>query len=109
MIFYTLKGPRFELEIHDHEIKLVKRSWLNFLKKKPNITTWNIQGLSQFEISVPQFILWGKLEWSTFDGHKGSFRFSTDAAMVKKIETYLQKRILKNHQKQNKADIKSAA
>jgi hypothetical protein len=60
---------------------------------------WQICALSHFEITVPKFFIFsGKLQWSTFEGSAGTFRFSTNALMVKKIETYIQKRVLKNHQ-----------
>lgn len=99
LIFYTLKGPACTLEIHDDHIRLIKKSWFKLFTGKETVYQWPIQTLSQFQISVPQYIWVGKLEWQSFDGVKGSFRFSTNAAMVKKIETYLQKCIIKNHQK----------
>ena len=98
MIFYTLQGPSYKLEIHEDTIRLVKKSWFKALTKNSPVEAWEIQGLAKFEIAVPKLI-WGKLAWESFDGNKGTFRFTTTPAMVKKIETYLQKRILKNHQK----------
>ena len=97
MIFYTVQGPSYKLEIHDDHLRLVKKSWFNLVTKQRPVEAWEIQNLSRFEISVPKLI-WGKLEWEDFQGVKGSFRFTTTPAMVKKIETYLQKRVLKNHQ-----------
>ncbi len=99
MIFYTIQGPGHELEIHDDKLKLNKKSW--FKSKRITISEWDLNSLSGFEIAVPQFILWGKIEWRSYDGTKGSFRFSTDAEMVKKIEKYMQKMILKNIHKNN--------
>lgn len=99
MIFYTLQGPSHIMEIHDDKIRLIRKGWFSSLSRKPIYQDWAIQGLAHFEIAVPQYILWGKLEWHSFDGHRGSFRFSTNALMVKKIEKYLQKLIVKNHQK----------
>ncbi len=101
MIFYTLKGPSYELEIYEDKIKLIRKNWLSFFSKTPHTHTWQIAELSQFEIAVPKFMMIsGKLQWQTFKGETGSFRFSTTPAMVKKIETYLQKRVIKNHEKQ---------
>lgn len=96
MIFYTLQGPRFELEIHDDKLRLKKKGWLSKLQSQSTLD-WNMDDLSHFEITIPQYLLWGKLEWQNFDGKKGSFRFSTNAEMVKKIEKYLQKVIIRNH------------
>lgn len=103
MIFYTLCGPRYKLEIHDDKIKLLRR-WPTFSKKTP-LLNWDIDTLSQFEMTIPQYIVWGKLEWTSFDGKKGSFRFSTDANMVRKIEKYIQKKIMKNHQRHNEHKV----
>ena len=98
MIFYTLQGPNYNLEIHDDKLRLLRKGWLKHLSREPSTVDWDLASLSHFEISIPQYILWGKIEWKTFDGSEGSFRFSTDAAMVKKIEKYLQKLIIRNHQ-----------
>jgi hypothetical protein len=99
LIFYTLKGPKHELEIHEDRLLLMKRPWLKLMARNENVGAWEIKELSHFEISVPKFLMIsGKIQWETFDGKQGSFRFTTTAAMVKKIETYLQKRIIKNHQ-----------
>lgn len=98
MIFYTLQGPAYELEIYEDKIKLVKKSWAIFSRKQ-NIDTFSINELSKFEITVPKFLFFsGKLHWETFKGETGTFRFSTNPLMVKKIETYIQKRVIKNHQ-----------
>ncbi len=111
MIFYTLKGPRFELEIHENKLRLHKKGWISKFRKNGGPEDWNMEGLSHFEITIPQYILWGKLEWQTFDGKKGSFRFSTNSDMVKKIEKYLQKVIIRNHQSVEvlTPDLKKAA
>lgn len=98
MIFYTLQGPSHSLEIHDDKIHLKKKNWFRLFASKPELAAWDLENLSQFNITVPQYILWGKVEWKSFDGTSGSFRFSTNAIMMKKIELYLQKRIIKNHQ-----------
>lgn len=98
MIFYTLQGPAYELEIYEDKIKLVKKSWAIF-SRKHEIDTFSINELSKFEITVPKFLFFsGKLHWETFKGDTGHFRFSTNPQMVKKIETYIQKRVIKNHQ-----------
>ena len=99
MIFYTIQGPGHELEIHDDMIKLKKKSWLRPITKKKTIAEWNIRSLSGFEISSPRFLFWGKIEWRSYDGTRGSFRFSTSPEMVKKIEKYMQKMIMKNVQR----------
>ncbi len=96
MIFYTIQGPGYELEIHDDKLKLSKRTWLKGFSKSEPITIWEVKALSGFEISAPRFLLWGKIEWKTYDGSKGTFRFTTNPEMVKKIEKYMQKLILKN-------------
>lgn len=98
MIFYTLQGPSHELEIHDDKLYLIKKGWRTVFSKKQLPISWEMHKLSRFEITMPQYLLWGKIEWQTYDGGFGSFRFSTNPVMVKKIETYLQKRILKNVQ-----------
>jgi hypothetical protein len=99
LIFYTLQGPNHHLEIHDDKLRLIRSGWFYRLSKEPRHIDWDLETLAHFEITIPQYILWGKLEWRNFDGAQGSFRFSTDAAMVKKIEKYLQKLIIRNHQK----------
>lgn len=99
LIFYTLQGPKFNLEIHEDKIKLVNKKWFNIWNRTPTVTSWEIEKLSLFEITVPSFFIFsGKIEWKTFEGQLGQFRFTTTPAMVKKIETYLQKRVIKNHQ-----------
>lgn len=102
MIFYTLQGPKYRLEIHDDKIKLIRSGfWGLFNRSEPQME-WRLDELSQFQISVPKFI-WGKLEWATFDGTKSSFKFSTNAAKVTKIERYMHKLVLKNYQKRQSA------
>lgn len=99
MIFYTLQGPTSKLEIYDDEIRLNRKSWAKIFGKNELPDRFKISDLSYFEITVPKFLfVSGKIEWTTFSGQKGSFRFSTNPAMVKKIEIYLQKRVIKNHQ-----------
>ncbi len=95
MIFYTLQGPTYHLEIHEDKIKLIPKSWAWIFTPKNEVLEWKLQDLAQFQISVPKFV-WGKLEWSTFVGRKGVYRFTTNAAMVSKIEKYLHKLIIKN-------------
>jgi hypothetical protein len=100
LIFYTLQGPTSKLEICEDKIRVIRRTWAWILGRNENPDHFKISELSHFEITVPKFLFFsGKLEWTTFSGHRGSFRFSTNPAMVKKIETYLQKRVIKNHQK----------
>lgn len=102
MIHYTLQGPSYELEIHEDKIRLIKKPWLKIFSKVQETTSWEITDLSQFEITVPKFLMIsGKLQWSTFKGETGTFRFTTNPLMVKKIEAYLQKRVIKNHHAAN--------
>ena len=99
MIFYTIQGPKYCLEIHEDSIKLVPKKWFHFGEEKGPEQTWEIQKLSLFEMTRSKFMIFtGQLKWETFEGTQGVFRFNTSPAMVKKIETYLQKRIIKNHQ-----------
>ena len=110
MIFYTLQGPSHELEIHDDKLCLIKKGWRTVFSKADPIINWDLQALSRFEITAPKYLLWGKIEWQTYDGNRGSFRFSTNPVMVKKIEAYMQKKILKDfHKKRNITDTKKAA
>jgi hypothetical protein len=97
MIFYTLQGPKSKLEIHHDKLKLTNRAFWNIFSSKKNQTEWKLSELSHFKITVPKFI-WGKLEWSTSDGNKESFRFTTNSEMMKKIEKYMQKVIIKNYE-----------
>lgn len=102
MIFYTLQGPKYKLEIHNDKIKLIKKAWWSFFSSKNEILEWKLDELSQFQIAVPKFI-WGKLEWASFNGNKTSFRFSTNAVMMGKIEKYVHRLILKNVQRRQNA------
>lgn len=99
MIFYTLSGPKFKLEVHDDKIKLVRRVWWKLLSREPQISTWEVQNLSTFTMTNPSFLSMGRLEWQSVNGQKGGFRFTTNAEMVKKIERYLQEKIIKNEEK----------
>jgi hypothetical protein len=101
VIFYTIQGPAHKLEIHNDKMTLTKKTWLKQFSKKDSILIWELKSLSGFEISVPHYFLWGKIEWHSNDGTKGSFRFSTNPEMVRKIEKYMQKIILKNIEKKN--------
>lgn len=103
MIFYTIQGPKYRLEIHEDKITLIKKKWFPLWNSSPQSASWSIQELSHFEITVPKFFLIsGKIQWQTFNGEQGQFRFTTTPAMVKKIETYLQKRVIKNHNINNR-------
>ncbi len=107
MIFYTLQGPTHELQIYDDKIRLVKRPWTKLFTRRDLVNEWQISALSHFEITAPKFFIFsGKLQWSTFEGAPGTFRFSTNGVMVKKIETYLQKRVLKNHQRSGEKEVR---
>jgi hypothetical protein len=99
MIFYTLRGPSHTLEIHDDKLHLTKKAWFRFLTKEPHKFAFEIDHLKNFEVTSPKFLFWGRLKWVTNEGQRGSFRFSTNGAMMGKIERYMQKRIEKNQQK----------
>lgn len=100
MIFYTIKGPKYRLEIHEDKITLVSNSWFVKWKDQKAVYSWPIEELSRFEIVAPKFfIISGKIHWQTFKGEEGYFRFTTTPEIVRKIETYLQKRVIKNIQK----------
>lgn len=101
MIFYTLQGPQSILEIHDDKIRLTKKSWWGALSKKDQVLEFKIQDLAQFQIASEKFV-WGRLEWSTFEGEKCAFRFTTNAVMMGKIEKYMHRLVLKNIQKHQK-------
>lgn len=103
MIFYTLKGPTYELEISEENIRLVKKPLFKFFTKTPKVNSWKIDQLSKFEIIDSKMLLFGKLHWQTFEGEDFSFRFSTNEVMMRKIEKYLQKKVLKNHQTKHAA------
>jgi hypothetical protein len=106
LIFYTLKGPSYELEIYEDKLRLIKKPWTKIFSRKKETLDWPIKDISQFEITVPKFMMVsGKLEWHTFSGETAHFRFSTTPAMVKKIETYIQKRVIKNHEAIHKAKV----
>ena len=97
MIFYTLQRPKSKLEIHHDKLKLVNGFCWNLFSSKKDQTEWKLSELSHFQITVPKFI-WGKLEWSTSDGRKETFRFTTNSVMMNKIEKYMQKVIIKNYE-----------
>lgn len=97
MIFYTLQGPGQTLEIFEDKLRIHYNGIFSFMSKKPEWIEFQMSELSRFEISVPQYIFCGKLEWQTFSGEVGTFKFSTSARMVVKIEKYIQKKVIKNH------------
>jgi hypothetical protein len=99
LIFYTLQGPQSTLEIHDDKIRVTKKNWWGALSRQDQVLEFSLNNLAQFNIASPKFV-WGRLEWSTFEGAKGSFRFSTNALMMDKIEKYMHKLVLKNIQRQ---------
>lgn len=78
-------------------MKLIKKNWWGALSRKNKVQEFPLNELSQFQINT--HFVWGKLEWATFEGQKTSFRFSTNAAMMEKIEKYMHKLIIKNFQK----------
>ncbi len=98
MIHYTLQGPTFKLEIHEDKMYLKRKVWWKLFSSKKNDNVWFLSGLKEFNMSITQNSFWGKLEWESFDGIKGSFSFSTKPEMVQKIEKYMHKKILKNHE-----------
>lgn len=106
MIYYTLTGPTHYLEIYADKICLKKKAWLRLFSSNDSTLTWQISSLDQFAVTVPKFLfISGKIQWSCFSGEMGAFRFNTTPQMVKKIETYLQKRVIKNHQQQQRPSL----
>jgi hypothetical protein len=103
LIFYTLSGPKFSLEVHDDKIKLVRRGLWKLISREPQISTWEVHNLSSFIMTSPGVLKMGRLEWQSHNGHKGGFRFTTNAEMVRKIERYLQEKIIKNEEKKRAA------
>ncbi len=98
MIFYTLLGPCYFAEIHDEKIILKKRLWFKILSGPGVTQTWKLEDLCQFTLIKTPAFFWGKLEWKTFSGESGFLYYSTNPLMMRKIEVYFQKRIIKNHQ-----------
>jgi hypothetical protein len=102
LIFYTIQGLGFNLEVQQDQIRLVRKSWFFNFSKTTEVSKWEIKNLKNFEISSPKsFLFSGEITWETVDGESGHFNYSTSPLMVKKIATYIQKRILKNQQRQN--------
>jgi hypothetical protein len=100
VIFYTLKGPCYNLEIHDTKIILVKKGWWRLFSFGPHGLAWDTEQLSNFKITSSKGLLWGKLEWQNFAGQSESFRFMTNMEMVQRIEKYLQKVTVRNCERQ---------
>jgi len=89
MICYTLKGRGHSLEIHQDKLLLLKKPWFLFFIK-PTPKAWKISDLAHFEMVE------NKIEWKDFEGREAIFHFRGNPEMVKKIETYLQKKVEKN-------------
>jgi hypothetical protein len=101
VIFYTIQGPAYELEIHDDKMKLTRKTWLRTFTRKDPMKVWDLKSLAGFQITTSHFWMWGKIQWKDEDGSYETFRFSTNPEMVRKIEKYMQKIILKNIQKKS--------
>lgn len=108
MIFYTLQGPKYRLEIHDDKMKLIRQTWWGIFGSKNQETIFPLQDLAEFHVAVPKLV-WGKLEWSSFEGRRETFRFSTNSTMVSKIEKYMQKVIIKNYQNKRPEEVQDFA
>lgn len=98
MIFYTLSGPGHILEIHDDKLLLSKKGLRNFFSKQRH-QEFGLNELISFEITMPKFLFWGRVEWTTSSGQKGSFNFTTNYKMMKMIERYMQKKIEKTQER----------
>ena len=98
MIFYTLYGPTSKLEIHNDKIKVMRNPILGFFHRKDRLMEFKLDELSYFNITEPK-VVWGKVECATECGKKGSFRFTTNAVMMSKIEKYLNTLIAKNEKR----------
>jgi hypothetical protein len=96
MIFYTLHGPSYKLEIHDDKIRLVKKGLLNLFRSPKDFHEYPLSELIHFEVTSPKFLFWGQLEFASGDGQKRTLRFSTNQQMMAKIEKYIQKIVAKN-------------
>lgn len=96
MIFYTIQGPKFKLEIHDDKLKLIKKGLFAFLSKQKESPSYPLSEIIHFEVISSKFILWGKLEFTMSNGEKREIRFSTNQQMMNKIEKYIQKIVIKN-------------
>jgi hypothetical protein len=96
MIFYTIQGPKYRMEIHDDKIRLVKKGIFSFFSKFDENSTYPLSELIHFEVTSSKFILWGKIEFTMSTGEKKMVRFSTGQQMMNKIEKYIQKIVVKN-------------
>lgn len=99
MIFYTLSGPGHILEIHDDKLLLSKKGLRRLFSPKKRHQEYPLSELVSFEITMPKFIFWGRVEWMTSSGQKGSFSFTTNYKMMKMIERYMQKKIEKTQER----------
>lgn len=95
VVFYTLKGPGYKLEVYQDKINL-KRRWWKLIGKEPRIQEWKLDELSEFIVNQDVSRFWGELKWKSFDGIEGRFYCSTNPQMLQKIEKYLNKRISHN-------------
>ena len=96
MIFYTIQGPKFKLEIHDDKLRLVKKGFFALFSKQKDHPCFPLNEIIHFEVTSSKFILWGKLEFIMSNGEKRDVRFSTNQQMMNKIEKYIQKIVIKN-------------
>lgn len=99
MIFYTISGPTTRLIIRDDQLILKAHgpfAWFSSHRKPHTIALTEIKLFS----IVKTFGFMGKVTIS--DGTKTyEATFSSTYKMVEMIEKYMQKRILKNTQKEN--------
>ena len=96
MIFYTIQGPKYRLEIHDDKLRLITRGMFSLFNNKNDHPTFPLNEIIKFEITSSKFIFWGKLEFTMSNGEKRNIRFSTNQQMMNKIEKYIQKIVIKN-------------
>ena len=96
MIFYTLQGPQYKIEIHDDKIKLIRKGIWGWMSKGMSEYSFPLHDLTKFQVTVPKMFGYSKVECCTQSGKKITFRLSTNSHMMIKIERYLQKVILKN-------------
>ncbi|MGE3611323.1 MAG: hypothetical protein AB7I27_17145 [Bacteriovoracaceae bacterium] len=105
MVFYTLSGPAYTLEVYQDKITL-KRKWWKVFSKAPKVLEWKLDHLAEFNISHKSSRLWEELKWKSFDGIEGRFYCSTNRLMLEKIEKYMNKRIMQNKHDENHLLVK---
>jgi hypothetical protein len=100
MIFYTLQGLKYKIEIHDEKIKLIKRNFIFYLNFD-EVIEYSLSELAQFSITYPKYLL-GEIKWTTFNGDQKKLSFTSNVNVAVKIERYMHKLVFKNYQRKQK-------